>query len=681
VNALRGRFINAADDINGGPFVVVLGHNLWQDQFGGDKRIVGKALTLAGNSYTVIGVMPAGFASPQDNAEAWTPVHVSNPVAANVRGVHFLRTYARLAPEFTLQQARAGMAVIDRQLADRYPADDKNRKTTLLPLKQRVVGDSTGTLLVLFAAVSLVLMIACANFANLLLARASGRTREIVVRSALGAGRGRLMRQLLTESVLISLSGGVVGALIAWAGTRLLVVFRPERLPRLDQVGVDWRVFAFTAGVSLLTGLVFGLFPAWSAARAGVCDGLKESARGATAARTRQRVRSMLIVAELATALVLLIGAGLLVKTFWQLRNIDPGFKPDHLLTMRVELPEARYPDLARQTRFRRDVLDAVDSVSGAHAALISEVPLGGESLNHDFLIDGWPPVAPGDEPSLETRSVLGDYFKVMQIPLRAGRAFESHDLVDNAPLVGIVNEAMVRKYFPDSDPLGKRVRWARLEQVEWITIVGVVGDVRHFGLDLAEQPALYSPYTQAPPWKRWMTLVARTAADPAATAQAIKRQIWKLDAGLPVTKVRSMSEVAAGSLAARRFNMLLLALFAAVAMLLSAVGIYGVIAYAVVQRTQELGIRMALGAGMADVVGLVMRGGLLLALIGLAVGLAGAFALTRLMTDMLFAVAPTDAMTITVMSLGLLATALFACWLPARRAARLDPIVALRHE
>ena len=677
----RGRYISADDDQNGGPFVVVLSHALWQRQFGGDQNILGKAIPLSGNSYTVIGVMPAGFKSPRENAEAWTPVHISNPVAANFRGVHFLRTYGRLAPGVTLQQASAEMRIVDEQLAKQYPADNKNRTTVLVPLQERIVGDSRNALLILFAAVSLVLLIACANFANLLLARGAERGREIVIRTALGAGRWRIVRQLLTESILIAIVGGAIGVIFAWWGINLLIALKPANLPRLDEVGVNLRVFGFTLGVSLLTGLIFGLLPAWTASRAAGSSGLKEGARGASSSRSQQRPRNAFVVGELAVALVLLVGAGLLVKTFWKLRNVEPGFNPNHLLTMRVELPETRYKEVEPQTRFRTQALANINSLPATQSAMVSELPLSGDSLDHDFLIEGRPPIAPGDEPSLETRSVMGDYFHVMHIALKSGRDFQRQDYDPNAPLVGIANDQMVKQYFPNENPLGKRVRWARNPTVEWIEIVGVVGEVKHFGLDLPEQPALYSPYTQINSWKRWMSFAVRTQADPAAMTQAVKEQIWKVDSQLPITKVQTMNDVAAASFDARRFNMFLLTLFAGLALVLAAVGVYGVMSYAVTQRTHEIGIRMALGAQVGNVMRLVMRGGLAITAVGVTIGLAGAFALTRLMRTLLFAVEPTDKATFAAVSLCLFLIALAACYIPARRATKVDPLKALRYE
>jgi len=434
-------------------------------------------------------------------------------------------------------------------------------------------------------------------------------------------------------------------------------------------------------GVSILTGLIFGLVPAWAASRGQVGDALKEGGRSSTAGSARQRLRSTFVVVELGVALVLLVGAGLLIKTFWKLRSVEPGFNPDHLVTLRVELPETRYEDVASQTRFRKQALAGMNSLPGVQAAMVSELPLSGDSLNHDFLVEGRPPIAPGDEPSVETRSVLGDYFKVMQIPLRQGRDFGPPDFDERAPLVGIANDALVHQYFPNEDPLGKRVRWARDSQIHWITIVGVVGDVKHFGLDLPEEPALYSPYTQINPWKRWMSFAARTQGDAASTAQALKQEIWKVDSQLPVTRVETMSEVAASSFAARRFNMSLLSVFAGLALVLAAIGIYGVMSNAVTQRTQEIGIRLALGARAIDVLKLIIRDGLALVIIGVLLGLGGAFALTRLMTTLLFGVTPTDGLTIGAVSGVLIAVALLACFIPARRATKVDPLVALRYE
>lgn len=677
----RGRYITNEDNKNGAPYVVVLSHALWTRQFNSDEQIVGKAISLSGNSYTVIGVMPASFATPRDNTEAWTPVRVSNPVAANFRGVHFLRTYGRLAPGVTLEQASAEMQVVDQNLAQAYPADNKNRATILFPLHERIVGESRQSLFILFAAVSFVLLIACANFANLLLARAAEREREFVIRGVLGARRWRLIRQLLTESVLVSLAGGALAVALAIWGTDLLVSFKPANLPRLSEIGVDTRVLLFTLGVSLLTGVLFGLLPAWSASRRGVSEALKEGGRSATAGGARQKIRSAFVVVELAVALVLLVGAGLLIKTFWKLRSVEPGFNADHLVTMRVELPEARYKDVGSQSRFRRQVLTAVNSLPGVQAAMTSELPLSGDSLNHNFIIENRPPIAPGDEPDLETRSVMGDYFKVMQIPLKAGRDFTSLDFEDTAPLVGIANESLARQYFQNEDPVGKRIRWAADPGKRWMTIVGVVGDVKHFGLDLPELPAFYTPYTQAAAWKRWMSVAARTQGHPGNSSLAIKQEIWKVDSQLPITRVKTMDEVSAESFATRRFNMSLLTLFAFLALVLAAIGIYGVMSYAVTQRTQEIGIRMALGASSKDVLKLVVKHGMTLVIVGVVLGLAGSIALTRLMVTLLFGVTPTDVVTMGVVSGVLIAVALLACFIPARRATKVDPLVALRYE
>jgi putative ABC transport system permease protein len=676
---LLGRVITEEDDRRGGPFVIVLGHALWRRQFGADPGVVGKNVMLSGNSYTVVGVMPADFKAPRGETEAWAPVQVVNPLAAAFRGVHFLQAYARLKPGVTLAQAQIEMGAIDKRMAEAFPAENKRRQTALVPLHDRVVGQVKPALLVLFGAVGLVLLIACVNFANLLLARAAARGQELVVRVALGARRRRLTRQLLTESVLIAMLGGAAGVVLAIWGVDLLVALKPADLPRLETISVDARALLFTLAVSVLTGLVFGLAPVWQAARVNVSDALKEGGRGEAGA-AKHRLRSSLVVIEMALALVLLAGAGLLIRSFWQLRNVRPGFNPDNLMTMRIELPESRYQRAPAQAQYRRALLEEVKSLPGTQAALVSETPLGGEYLTHDFLVEGQQ-LSAGEEPDVQTLSVEGGYFRVMQIPLLSGRDFTSQDN-ENAPLVGIINQSLARRFFNEEDPLGKRVRWARGDPNNWITVVGVAGDIKHSGLDEPEEPALYTPYPQSGvAWKRWMNLVVRSENDAAALAGTVKNRVWRVDEQIPVTRVRTMMEVMGASVEARRFNMLLLGVFAAVAMLLAAVGIYGVMSYAVTQRTREIGLRIALGARPRDVIGMVVGRGMLLTSIGAAAGVALSLALTRLMSGMLFGVGAKDPLTFACVSLLLTGVALLACYVPARRATKVDPMVALRCE
>jgi putative ABC transport system permease protein len=676
-----GRSIAYEEDRQGGERVLVLSHGFWQKHFGGDKEILGKAIVLSGNSYAVIGVMPADFKSPRENPEVWAPVQVANPIAAQARGVHFLSTYCRLQKGVSAEQAAAEMGLIDEWLATHYPEENKNRRTILIPLQERIVGGVRSTLFILLGAVSLVLLIACANFANLMLTRAASRQQEIVIRTALGAGRGRLIKQLLTESALLACLGGLAGLLLAWCGLNLLVALKPANLPRLDSISMDGRVLLFTLGLSLVTGLLFGLFPALQASKPNLNEALKEGGRSSSAAGSRGRLRNILVVAELAMAMVLLIGAGLLIKSLWLLRDVKTGFNAENLLTMRLELPEARYKEIAKQIQFRNSLVESVNSLPGTRAALISELPLSGYRLNHNFIIDGRPPVAPGTEPDIETRSVSHDYFQTMGIPLRDGRHFNPQDR-QGATFVGIINESAAREYFPDENPIGARLRWARGPQDKWITVVGVVGDVKHFGLGLPEQSAVYTLYEQQDqPWKRWMYMIVRTPGDAAALSSAVKERIASIDPQLPATSLRLMNEVMAESLAAQRFNMLLLGLFALVALLLAVVGVYGVISYSVSQRIHELGIRMALGAQTGDVLALILRQGLQLALAGVGLGLLAAAGLTRVLESLLFGVSATDPLTFAGIALLLAGVALLACFFPARRAAKTDPMVALRYE
>lgn len=677
VKPFLGRTITPNDDKLGGPFVVVLSHGLWREQFGGDKSVIGKTVQLSGNSYEVIGVMPAGFKTPRDDSDAWCPVNVTAKEAAVYRGVHFLRTYARLKPGVQIQQAQEEMRTIDKRLSEAFPAENRGRLTTLFALHDRVVGEFRTPLLVLFGAVGLVLLIACANFANLLLARAATREQELVVRVALGAGRWRLTRQLLTESVLIALLGGVAGVALAFLGVDLLLKLKPADVPLLDTVQVDANVMLFALGVSIATGIVFGLAPVWHAMRINVNDSLKEGGRG-VAGTARQRIRNALVVVEIGLALVLLIGAGLLIKSFWHLRSVQPGFNPDNTVTMRIELPEARYKEIPKQSQYRRALLDEVNTLPGIQASLVSEVPLSGDWLTHNFLTEDQQ-LAEGSEPDVQTVSVEGDFFNTMQIPLLSGRDFSNQDH-ETSPLVGIVNQTLVRQFFSGQNPIGKRVRWARDPKDQWITIIGVVPDVKFFGLNTDTMPALYSPYTQSGrPWKRWMNLVVRSQSDTAALTSAIKDRVWKVDPQIPMTRVRSLSEVIGTSVEAQRFNMLLLGIFAAVALLLAAVGIYGVMTYAVAQRTHEIGVRVALGAQTNDVLQLVLRQGLWLTLLGVVIGLGGAVALTRVMKTFLFTVSATDPLTFILIPFLLVMVALLACWLPARKATQVDPLTALR--
>jgi len=502
------------------------------------------------------------------------------------------------------------------------------------------------------------------------------------VRAALGAGRGRLLRQLLTEGLLLSIFGGLAGLIVAKAGVSLLLQLKPKNLPRLSAISVDWPIFLFALVVALGTGLVFALLPAWSTAQADSAESLREAGRGGSSGMQRHRLRSVLVVSELALALLLLTGAGLLIKGFLRLRSVDPGFKPDNLVTFQIQLPESRYKETPKQTQFRQRVLEGLTALPGTQAAMVSEVPMSGAWVYHNIVIEGQPPIPPGEEPEIDSRSVMGDYFRTMQISLRAGRDFTSQDHA-GSQLVGIVNQAAVRKFFPKENPVGQRIRWAKEPgEFKWITIVGVVGDVHHFGLDEEEDVALYTLYSQSfQPWKRWMTIVIRTHQDPAVLVQAAKNVVWSVDAAIPVSKVQSMSEVVAASMDERRFNMLLLALFAGLALALAAVGVYGLTSYAVTQRTHEIGVRMALGAETRHVLALIVGEGFRLTLIGTAIGVVAAIGLTRLMSTMLFGVRPTDAATYASVAGLLAAVSVAAGYIPARRAANVDPMVALRDE
>ena len=682
VPAMLGRTLSPEEDRLGGPRVVVLAYSFWRECLAGDANVVGKTIPLSGNHYTVIGVMPAAFVVPEYDLDVFVSLRVVYPEAAAYRGVHFMRSYWRLKPGVTLAQAAAGMAAVDARLAADYPSYDKGRHTVPVPLQQWVTGNVRSALWVLFGAVGMVLLIACANFAGLLMARTVTRRREMVIRATLGGGRHRLIRQALTESTLLAVLGGGGGLLLANLGTRLLVAAKPAALAHLNGVSMDPAVLLFGLAVSTLTGLIFGLAPAWSASRADVADALKQEGLTATTGRALHGFRQMLVEAEMALALVLLVGAGLLIKSFTRLRSVDPGFSPEHVVSIFIQLPATRYVEIPKQTVFRRELLARLNSLPGIQAAMAGDVPLNGGEVTHSLAFEGRPEVSAGDEPEVDTFCVMGDYFRVMQIPLRAGRTLTAIDR-EGQPLTAVINEALAHQYFPHQNPIGRRIRWGRdIGPARWMTIVGVVGDVKQYSFSQPAYPAVFTPFAQSDEaWRRWMSVVVRMPDSSGTLIPAVKRQIWSLDSQIPLNQIKSLDELLDLSFAERRFNMFLLALFAGLAIILAAVGTYGVMSYSVTQRTHEIGIRMAVGARSSDVLRLVMKQGAHLAAVGLAAGILGAFALTRLMIGLLFGVTPIDPATFAAVALLMMAVVFVACFVPARRGMRMDPMAALRYE
>jgi putative ABC transport system permease protein len=678
VRAMLGRTLTKSDDVKGGERVVVLGHAIWKRDFGGDSSIVGKTILLGGAPWTVVGVMGPEFALPEQKVDLYVPLWVAYPVAAPERGVHFLRSVFRLKPGVTMAAARADLAGVFAELGRLHPESDKGLDPNLVPLLDEVVGDSRRSLAILIGAVGLVLLIACANLANLQLTNVSARNSELSIRAALGASRPRIVSQILVESALLSVLGGGLGFLLsAWGVGGLLSRF-PAALPRLGNVGANLRVAGFTFLASLVTSILFGIVPAWRAA-SGRFAGLLGRAR--SGGLRDGRARGALVVSEIALAMVLLVGAGLLLRVLWRLQSVPPGFETRGVLAAHIDLPQSRYDDKATQSVFRRRLLQTLNEQPGVRAAFISEIPLSGDALDHDFVIQGEPALAPGDEPSIYSRSVMGDYFGVMRIPLRAGRLLNEGDR-ENTEFVGVVNESMVRRYFPHSNPVGRGLRWARQEKPQWITIVGVVGDVRHFGLADGEQPAVYSPYVQsAQDWKRWSELVVGGPGGSKGLGELVRRSVRGIDPLLPIARIRWMDQVVGDSLTRQRFNAELLTIFAASALGLACVGIFGVMWSTVRRRRAEIGVRMALGAGPSRVVREIVADGLRLIGLGIVIGLVAAFGLTRLMSSLLFGVTPTDPATFLGVALLLGAAALLACWIPARRASRVDPMVVLRSE
>ncbi len=687
-----GRFFNAEEDHPGGPRVVVISHGLWQRRFGADPGLVGRTVVLSGEPYTVIGVTAAGFeANPP--ADVWLPLQ-ADPNSVN-QG-HYLLCAGRLKPGVTLAAANARMKVVAEEFRRRYPDTmSKQESAGVMPMRDLVVGDIRPLLLIVLGAVALVLLIACANVANLLLARAAAREREIAIRTALGAGRGRLVRQLLTESCLLGLAGGVLGLLLGLWVLRILLLFTPAGLPRLAEMtpgsGLDLRVLGFSLLLSLLTGILFGLAPAVQASRPDLNSTLKEGMARTTAGVRHLRARGLLVVSEMALGLVLLIGAGLLIRSAASLRGVQPGFDTAHALTFKTALSGARYSNTASVTTFSRAVIQRLESLPGVQsAANVINLPTEpGPDLN--FEIAGRPASAANATGDEQWRFISPHFFKAMGIPLLRGREFSDTDTA-KSPAVVIINAALARKYWPKEDPLGQRITIGRGLGKEFDDptreIVGVVGNVNEFGLDRQPPAIMYIPGAQVNDALTALgnrilptAWVARTAVDPMTLAGAVRREVTAVDRQQAVFEFRSLDQVMERALANRRFILLLLSVFAAVALTLAAIGIYGVMSYAVEQRTHEIGIRIALGAGQGDVQGLVVRHGMTLAAIGVAIGLAAAFGLTRVLANLLFGVKATDPLTFAAVAAALSAVALIATWLPARRASRVDPVIALRGE
>jgi putative ABC transport system permease protein len=676
VGPVIGRAFLAEEDQPGRGNVVLLSHRLWQRRFGADQSIAGKSIRLRDQAYTVTGVLPAGFALVNAGVEAWLPIGLApgDPRGATTRN---LMVIARLRMGTDAARARTEMEGIGARLEKANPKTNAGWRPSLFDLGEEMVGSVRTAMLVLLAAVALLLVIACANVANLLLARAASRSREIAIRTALGATRARLIAQLLTESVLLGLAGGAAGLFLAWSGIRALLVLAPAGIPRLAGASVDVRLLAFTFAVSLATGVIFGAAPALQASRTDLHEPLKEGGRGGTSGRAAGRLRSGLVVAEMAIAVVVLIGAGLLLRSFLRLRAANPGFQPSNLLTLRVPLAGGRNAAQPRRIAFFAEVVERCAALPGVRSAgAVASLPLTGLGVGSTFAIDGRPAPPPEERPIGLVRSATPRYLATLGIPLRAGRDFGVFDGKD-APPVAIVNDTLARRFWPGANPLGGRVVIDNLGRTA--EVVGVAGDVKPDRLENDDWPTIYLPYAQAPAAS--MSLVLRTAGDPMAAAGPAIREVRRLDPDQPVADIRSMDQVLDGSVAGARFNTLLLAIFAGVAFLLATVGIYGVIAYNVTERTHEFGIRLALGASGGDLVRLVVKYAARLAGAGIAVGVAAALALTRLMASLLYTVTPTDPATFAAIVLMLGAIALLAAYVPSRRAAALDPAGALRHE
>jgi putative ABC transport system permease protein len=696
INPAFGRTFLPDEEQFGSHRVTVLSHGLWQRRFGANPQLIGQTINLNNQPHTVIGIAPPDFQLAGVRAELWTPMAFAPGDRYNTRGNHFLNVFARLKPDVTITQAQADMDVITRQLEE-VSEMNAGLGARVVPMHEDAVGSYRPALLVLLGAVGFVLLIACANVANLLLARAATRQKEFALRATLGASRLRTVRQLLTESLLLSVLGGGLGLLLAMWGVDLLVALSPAELPRVAEIGVDARVLAFTLSLSVLTGIIFGLAPALQASHLDLNEALKEGGRSVTGSRRTRSLRGALVVTEIALSLVLLVGAGLLINSFWRLTKVSPGFKADNLLTMEIALPDSKYPptESHRAQAFYQQLLERVATLPGVQSVgATSSLPLAPGGWGKMLSIEGRPaPPSMETIPLVQYRQVSTNYFSTLGVSPVKGRLFTEQD-DPNSPPVALINEEMARRFFPNEDPIGKRIWMGPPENLlpggalpdgysfPRLTIAGVVNDVKHQGLNQQTGPEVYIPHAQgAGETQRSMFLAVRTTVDPLSLAAAVRNEVTAIDKEQPVADIQTMEQRLAASLAGPRFNMLLLGIFAAVALALAAVGLYGVMAYGVTQRTHEIGIRMALGAQRGNVLRLIVRQGMVMALIGVALGLAASFALTRVMASLLFGVSATDPLVFTAIALLLAAVAFIASYIPARRALKVDPMIALRYE
>ncbi|MBA3346669.1 MAG: ABC transporter permease [Gemmatimonadales bacterium] len=676
VTPVAGRRFAAGEDQAGSDAVVVLSHQLWQRRFGGDPRAIGQVVTVDGKPMTVIGVAPAGFDYPEQS-QMWLPVSNDAADILENRGLHGYSVIGRLLPGVTVEQARVRMSALAARLAQQYPASNQGWGAMVTPLQEALVGDVRPTLLVLLGAVGFVLLIASANVANMMLARSAGRRREISIRTAMGASRSRLIRQLLTESLLIALLGGSVGLLLAVWGADALISLKPDDIPAAGGVVLDRAVLGFTLAVSVLTSVLFGLVPALHAARLDSGALLREAGR-ATGGSDRQRTRRLLVVTEIALSLLLLIGAGLMIRSFSRLQAVDPGFNPAGVLTARLSLPPTRY-DSTQVVRFYDQLVEKVRALPGvSSAAAVSFVPLGPAGARYRFNVAGQPVVEPQQRPGADFYAVTPGYFSTLEIPLQAGRAMGPEDRFDT-PAVVVINQTMAARHWPGQSALGKRITFGEPEENAWLEVIGVVADVKQRSLDTAVRPQVYAPEAQVG-WEE-MSLVIRTPADPWSLVPAVRQQVLALDRDQPVSDFETLGQIRSASISADRFRTLLLGGLALVALLLAAIGVYGVIAYGVAQRSREIGIRMALGARQAEILALVVREAMATVAVGIVAGVVAALALSSVLESLLYTVKPGDPPTFVVICVLVSAVALAACVLPARRATKVDPMLALRTE